>query len=277
MRLFNKCPELRVLSFLIFFKYNTGMHFKDLFQIASPDAQVQTLSEGHWRLSIPAGRAGSYRVAQLDDYHNLRRTDFNWQQPLSFSCEIRASGQDLPGTWGVGLWNDPFGFGIAQGAVRLLPAFPNAAWFFFASEPNYLSFRDDVPAVGQLAGVFRSPKLPVWAFIPEGIVLAPLLLIPPAARWLRRLASNLIQEDAASLTLDPREWHHYQIDWGEDKVSFWVDGQTVFETDCLPNGPLGLVLWIDNQYAAWGPDGRLKYGTLQSQSAWIEIRELKVI
>jgi hypothetical protein len=33
---------------------------------------------------------------------------------------------------------------------------------------------------------------------------------------------------------------------------------------------------MDNQYAAWGPDGRLKYGTLPNMSAWIEIRELKI-
>lgn len=259
------------------------MHSTEFFQIVSPGAQVEPLGENHWRLSIPGGKdppsgeAGQYRVAQLDDYRTRRRRDFLWLPPLSFSCEMRASGRDLPGTWGVGLWNDPFGFGIAQGAVRLLPALPNTAWFFFASEPNYLSFRDDLPAVGQLAGVFRSPKLPLWIFVPVGIVLAPMLLIPAAAHWLRKIASHLIREDAARLMLDPQEWHHYQIDWAADQVRFLLDGEVMFETACVPQGPLGLVLWIDNQYAAWRPDGRLKYGTLENQSAWIEIRDLKVI
>src|SRR2546427_795796 len=31
-------------------------------------AQVETIAPGHWRLTIPAGPAGRYRLAQLDDY-----------------------------------------------------------------------------------------------------------------------------------------------------------------------------------------------------------------
>ena len=43
-----------------------------------------------------------------------------------------------------------------------------------------------------------------------------------------------------------------------------------------PKGPLGLVIWLDNQYAAWQPDGRLRYGTLEAGPAWIEIRDLRI-
>jgi hypothetical protein len=50
---------------------------------------------------------------------------------------------------------------ILKGTEMLrLPALPNTAWFFFASPPNYLSLRDDLPAQGALAAVFRSPRLP---------------------------------------------------------------------------------------------------------------------
>jgi hypothetical protein len=32
------------------------------------------------------------------------------------------------------------------------------------------------------------------------------------------------------------------------------------------------VIWVDNQYAAWPPSGRLSYGTLENHlQAWIEI------
>jgi hypothetical protein len=269
-----------VPRFWIVFKYNTGMQIKQLTQHTSSGGQVEQVDEGHWRLTVPSGEPGRYRLAQMDDYHARRRPDFLWCPPLSLSFSARASGRNLPGTWGIGLWNDPFGFAVAQGAVRLLPALPNAAWFFFASEPNYLSFRDDVPAVGQLAGVFRTPHLPVWLFAPA-VVLAPLLTLRPAARLLRRVASRLIAEDAVNLVLDPVAWHHYQLGWQADKVAFWVDDDLVFETPTSPRGPLGLVLWIDNQFAAWAPDGMLKYGTLANESAWIEIRgfetqELKV-
>jgi hypothetical protein len=53
-----------------------------------------------------------------------------------------------------------------------------------------------------------------------------------------------------------------------------VDGEVVLQTAFAPRGPLGLVLWLDNQYAYWQPDGRLGYGTLPSPDAWIEIKEM---
>ncbi|HEY9819007.1 MAG TPA: hypothetical protein V6D20_24830, partial [Candidatus Obscuribacterales bacterium] len=54
-----------------------------------------------------------------------------------------------------------------------------------------------------------------------------------------------------------------------------VDGQTVLDTSVTPRGPLGLVLWIDNQYAAFPPDGRLKYGFSASpKPAWIELKHV---
>ena len=43
----------------------------------------------------------------------------------------------------------------------------------------------------------------------------------------------------------------------------------------LPTPPLGLVLWIDNQFAAWTPEGRLGYGVLENAAAWMEIEELR--
>jgi hypothetical protein len=56
-----------------------------------------------------------------------------------------------------------------------------------------------------------------------------------------------------------------------DLVSFRVDGNPVLETGLVPNGPLGLVMWVDNQYAALPPDGRLSFGNLATEEvAWVE-------
>jgi hypothetical protein len=241
----------------------------------TPAAEVAEIAAGAWRLVIPAGRAGQYRLAQLDDYRSLSRQAFPWQPPLRLTLEARASADNLPGTWGFGLWNDPFGNGLAYGGTRLLPALPKAAWFFFASEQNYLSFRNDQPAHGALAGVFRSPSLPVWPFLPLA-PLAVLLAVRPLARIGRRMAAGIVREHAAALGLDVTRWHNYAIDWRSDGVIFSVDGQVVDESPVSPTGPLGLVVWIDNQYAAWRPDGRLGYGTLAGPEAWIEVRGLAV-
>lgn len=263
---------------------------------ATPGASVAQI-EGGWRLSIPAGEQGPrgemaavYRLAELEDYGDLQRKDLLHRPPLRLRLRARASAADLPGTWGFGWWNDPFSLSLGLGGgARRFPALPNAAWFFFASRHNYLSFRDDLPASGALAGTFRSPKLPAWVLAPAALGL-PLLALRPLARiagvrqsrtlelavgqLLRRIAARLIREDAAALHHDPTAWHAYEIEWRENAVCFRLDGETVFETPVVPHAPMGLVLWLDNQYAAWTPDGRLSYGFLANPAAWIEIRDI---
>ena len=165
---------------------------------------------------------------------------------------------------------------LGFGGVQLLPALPDAAWFFFASAPNYLSFRNNLPAVGALAAVFRSPGLPLWMLAP-GLLAAPLLLVRWFSRLARRFAAVLVKEDAATFSADLTEWHTYEVIWQTDGVQFLMDGETVQQSALSPRGPLGLVLWLDNQYAAWNPDGRIKYGTLETDPRWIEIRNLMVV
>jgi hypothetical protein len=75
----------------------------------------------------------------------------------------------------------------------------------------------------------------------------------------------------------PVDWHVYQIGWNPDDVIFSVDGVTVLQTPISPRGPLVLVIWIDNQYAALPPTGRLSFGALPNpQPAWIEISDLSL-
>jgi hypothetical protein len=240
-------------------------------------AQVFEFDRGTWRLEIPAGQKGAYRLAQLDDYGSLPRGSFRWRPPFWMSLRARASSTNIPGTWGFGLWNNPFGMGIFSGAELLrLPALPNAAWFFFASSENYLSLRNDLPARGGLASTFRSPRLPAPLLLPA-LPAMPLLLFPPAARLLRKLGRKFVHQDAAALSLDPTGWRRYELAWFEDRVVFMVDAQVVLETGISPRGPLGLVLWVDNQFAAFSPEGKAAIGTLPNpEPAWIELDGLEV-
>jgi hypothetical protein len=231
--------------------------------------QVLRLAASAWRLEIPAGTASAYRLAQLDDSSGLARGRFTHHGSFALEVQARASARGLPGTWGFGFWNEPFGFGLGQGGGLRLPALPNAAWFFHASAVNHLSLRDDLPARGFLAQVFHSP--PVWPFLPFAPGLA-LLAWPAAARLLRRLARVFVREAGASLALDASEWHHYRIECEGGRTRFAVDGAGVLEAALAPRGRLGLVLWIDNQYAAFGPEGKIKAGEQENtQPAWIEI------
>jgi hypothetical protein len=239
-------------------------------------SSIRSNGPGSWRLEIPAGPKNRYRLAQVDDYEGLPRRSFRWQPPFKLSLQARAGAETIPGTWGFGLWNNPFGMAILKGAeMTRLPALPNTAWFFFASPPNYLSLRDDLPAQGGLAAVFRSVRLPA-PLLGLGVPALPLLLWRPAARRLRKLARRFVQQDAVELAISAVEWHTYELVWLASRVTCWIDSEMVLKTDLAPDGPLGLVIWVDNQYAALPPDGRVRFGTLGNpQPAWIEIRDLR--
>jgi len=44
-----------------------------------------------------------------------------------------------------------------------------------------------------------------------------------------------------------------------------------------PRPPLGLVIWMDNQYAAFTPGGKIGIGVLDHPDpAWLEIRALEI-
>ncbi|GAB4523032.1 MAG: hypothetical protein Fur0018_05500 [Anaerolineales bacterium] len=233
-----------------------------------------TQAGGVWQLCLPAGDARTYRLAQLDDYSSLPRPAFPWPVGVCLRLRARASHPQIPGTWGFGFWNDPFSLSLGLGGgVRRFPALPNAAWFFFASPQNYLSFRDDQPGSGALASAFTAPRVPA-PFLGAAAPLLSASLWPPAGRALRRLAARFIRQANHPLRLDITQWHTYTLHWRADQVTWQVDGQEVFRTACTPRPPLGLVLWIDNQYAAWGNDGRVAWGLLPAKQDYrVEIAD----
>ena len=242
----------------------------------SQNAGIEEI-EGVWRLSLEHNQTLSYRLAQLDDYGRFSRSSFPHRPNLHLSLQARASNNNLPGTWGAGFWNDPFGFSLGFGtSAGRLPALPNAAWFFFASPENHLAFHDGLPGNGPMAAVYRSPHIPA-PLMALNLPLLPLLAWPPGSRWLRRRAAQFIRQEGLALELDQTAWHRFDIVWGKEAVGFYVDGKDVLTTRLSPLPPLGLVLWIDNQYAAWPPDGRMRYGTLPTpEVCWVEIKDLRL-
>jgi hypothetical protein len=250
----------------------------DLNTTKSPTASVVKMGESSWHLEIPANTRRGYRLAQLDDHKSLPRRDFPWQPPITLSLQARVSAQELPGTWGFGLWNDPFSFLIAYNRVALrIPILPDAAWFFHASPQNYLSFRDDLPASGFLTATFKSQKVHPGVLALASPILA-LTLIPITAQLVRRLLRRAVRQDASLIQTNETEWHDYSMEWEGGKVRFRLDGMDIFVTSIAPRGPLSLVIWIDNQYAAMPPSGRLRYGMLSNpEPAWLEIRGLSML
>ena len=90
--------------------------------------QVSGSYSDGFHLTLPEVEKQQYCLAQLDNYMRLSRRQFPYQPPIHLRLEARVSGAELPGTWGFGLWNDPFSLGCITGGVsRLLPVLPNAA------------------------------------------------------------------------------------------------------------------------------------------------------
>ncbi len=234
-------------------------------------------TENGWMFCLPEGGSSAYRYAQIDDYSPLARNRFLWRETATLSLRCRVSDHSLPGTWGFGLWNDPFAAALGLGGMgRRLPALPNCAWFFYASPENHLSFSADRPGNGFLAQTFCAPRIPS-ALLAPGIFGLPLLLVQPVSKWLRAsLAAKLIREDAKRLEIDVTQWHAYRLQWSQNRVEFTIDDEIVFLTETSPRGPLGFVLWIDNQFAAWRRDGSLGAGTLANPPAWMELASVLI-
>ena len=241
----------------------------------TPASSSPNAGAGIWRLFLPSHEGSTgYQLAQLDDYHSLLRRDFPWRPPLRISLEMRASHTGLPGTWGIGLWNAPFSLNIGLGGQAHLPALPNAAWFFHASEPNYLSFDDSLPAQGFMAATFKARKLPVWLYALAAPGLA-MTSLPSLGDLIRRVIRRYIHQSGTSLDVNVTEWRTYSFTWQPEQVEFQIDGEVVLTSNHSPQPPLGLVIWIDNQFAAWRPRQRPKFGVLPlAHEAWLEIRNL---
>lgn len=239
-------------------------------------AIVDTTPAG-WHLQIPAGKGGGYRLAQVDNYSVLSRRHFPCIPPVSLNLVARSSSPNPPGTWGFGFWNDPFAFSAGlKGQAFRLPSLPNACWFFYASPENHLSFHNQNPGSGFLAQTFKSAHLPAIFLLP-GLVTLPLLYAKPVSRWLRNLVGKFILEDSRLLDVDPTQWHAYNLLWEQHAVTFSIDGKIVYFTPVSPAEPLGVVIWIDNQFAAWTPGGKIRMGTLPNEkSEWLEIQHVEI-
>ena len=218
--------------------------------------------------------AHRYTDAQIDDYQGLPRRSFLWRPPLTLTVRARFShpAGGLSGTAGFGFWNDPF---MMTG--RRMPTLPRVIWFFYASPPSDMKLDLDTPGHGWKAATLDATRLPFFLLAPTAPVAVPLMNIGPLYRALWPLGQRAIGVTEASLGVSMIEWHTYVIEWGAKTARFSVDGETVVESVSSPGGPLGFVMWLDNEYAVVKPWGRFAYGLLEAPGRqWMEIDTLAI-
>lgn len=229
----------------------------------APGGGAVEIADSALHLALPSAQAGRYSDAQIDDYSGPRRARFLWRPPLRLTVRARFShaASDLHGTAGFGFWNSPL---TAAGG---LPRLPDAVWLFAASPPSNMALVPGIAGWGWKAQVVHAQRpaalLASAPFLGAAAWARLTGNAAPAARWLQRLTGA----HEAPLSVDPRAWHDYTLEWRRDEARFWVDGAPVLTTPHPPRGPLGFVAWIDNQYAVVTPRGTLHFGTLASTNS----------
>jgi len=218
--------------------------------------------------------AQRYSDAQIDDHRGPSRRRMRWRPPLQLTVRARFSHPTgvLRGTAGFGFWNDPF---IMAGARW--PALPRAIWFFYASPPSDMSLAYGVPGYGWKAATLDATRLQAIALAP----LAPIAVLAMRHQALyRRLwppIEHALGVRETLLPVDMTGWHVYMLEWLPDRAHFYVDGERVLGNAPSPRGPLGFVMWLDNQYMVATPQGRLRWGLLEiGGEQWMEVSQLEL-
>jgi hypothetical protein len=218
--------------------------------------------------------ATRYTDAQIDDYQGLSRRHFLWRPPLQMTVRARFShpAGKLSGTAGFGFWNDPF----MMTGLRW-PALPRVIWFFYSSPPSNIKLDLHTPGPGWKAATLDVIRWPSLALLPTIPLAAPLMNIDFLYRRLWPIGQRAINVSEALLTVDMTRWHTYTLDWQKKTARFSVDGEIVLDCQTAPRGPLGFVMWLDNQYLVVTPWGRFKYGLLEAPGEqWMEIEKLGI-
>jgi hypothetical protein len=238
-----------------------------------PGSQVEK-SGGTWRFINLESGGGQYTDAQIDDYQGLPRRRFKWNPPLTMTVRARFShaADELIGTAGFGFWNDPF---LMTGFRP--PALPRAIWFFYSSAHSNIKLAREAPGWGWKAATIDAVTLPFFLLAPTAPLAVPLMNVPPLYRWLWPVGQRAIKVSESAVGVEMAEWHRYELVWGETHAAFSVDGKSVLACDTAPGGPLGFVMWIDNQAMVLTPWGRFGYRTLPvSRAQWLEVDELRI-
>ena len=218
--------------------------------------------------------AAHYTDAQIDDYQTLPRRNFLWQPPLQMTVRARFShpAGTLSGTAGFGFWNDPF----MMTGLRW-PAFPRVIWFFYSSSPSNMKLDLHTPGPGWKAGTLDANRWPFFLLLPLAPLAVPLMNVDKLYQTFWPIGQRALHVNEALLTVDMTQWHTYRIRWQKKAAHFEVDGKVVLQSQTSPRGPLGFVLWLDNQYMVVTPKGHFKYGLLAAPGEqWLELDRLEI-
>ncbi|MBN1564034.1 MAG: hypothetical protein JXA10_09345 [Anaerolineae bacterium] len=161
-------------------------------------------------------------LAQIDDYIYRPMADFAWTPPLTLETRMRFSSNQGPGTVGLFLWNNPMGLGAELADVRPMK------WIgMYRASPT-----SDFSALGEKTGLRATVLNGSWFNL--FALFMPLFPKPP------------VYEKPLDGLKDWTEWHTFHIEWRAHQIVITIDGDTMIDAHERIKGPLGLVIWYDN-------------------------------
>ena len=215
-----------------------------------------------------------YTNAQIDDYQGLRRAHFPWRSPLRLSVRARFSHPtgELRGTGGFGFWNDPFLM-----TEKRVPTLPRALWFFYGSPPSDMKLDTAAPGAGWKAATIDALRPIAVPLAPLALPAAVLMNVRSLYRALWPPIQRALNVREMQLGVSMIDWHTYTLLWGRESSTFSVDGEVILDHAPSPRGPLGFVMWLDNQYMIVKPWGRFGWGLLEAPGRqWLEVDRLSI-
>ncbi len=231
-------------------------------------------AEGRVKLTLPPSEGKAYADAQVDDYHGAghKRQRFVHTPPVRVTLRARASHAAPAGTLGFGFWNDPF---TLTGGVL---AAPNVVWFFYASPPSDMALAEGVPGRGWKAATLHAGRWPLPVLAPAALAAIALTRVPGLGRPVMAAARRAMPAHEALLAdVALTDWHTYSLDWQAREAVFAVNGVERLRAPAPPGGPLGFVLWLDNQYAIASRAGQFGFGLCAAPEAqWLEVEGLEI-
>lgn len=235
---------------------------------------------GSIKFSTGGATSNTYTNSQIDDYQGLPRSRFAWRPPLRLTVRARFShaSDQLRGTAGFGFWNDPLFM-----TERRLPALPRALWFLFAAPPSDMKLDMNAAGNGWKAASIDAQRSAAIRWAPLAPLLVPLMNLGPVYRALWPHIQGALGVSEVIVPVDMTRWHTYVLQWGTKHSQFSVIEKDSASSQPLltapsPRGPLGFVMWQDNQYLVLAPWGRVRWGLSEVPGRqWMEVDLLEII
>jgi hypothetical protein len=155
---------------------------------------------------------------------------------------------------------------------------PRAIWFFFSSRDGNMQLAQEAPGYGWKAATIDVWRWPFFLLAPAAPLAMPLMRFRPLYRLCWPIGQRAIGVNERLITAEMTTWRTYDLQWGEEMATFLVDGQVVLQCKHPPRGPLGLVIWKDNQgmiLTPWSLPRSLFISGAEEQ--WLEVAWVRIV